>query len=286
VPGQQQQYKLIVGCLSCIKPLASKATTRISLGNSTERKTAKSPNAGSTTPATAPASPTTATTPDGGDQVTKPRVRRSRSFGDAYLFSRRQSLQTSGFASPEWSAPSVIDEDGGEELDSEAGIPTSAEDKNESDALTSQPRHMQSKRDSYPGEKTPKGDYFARRSSAVIPLPDSRSNSPREKVHSQKAGHGVEKADRAAEFHIGSPRDDGKNAVSFPFELNQAKSGGRDRNSSGDKSKRKSVCVVAPSEMKLRRSNSERFSPEPNGQLKTSLTTRRSTITTTSRFVP
>lgn len=46
------------------------------------------------------------------------------------------------------------------------------------------------------------------------------------------------------------------------------------------KAKRKSVNLVPPSQMIVRRSNSEKMSPEESGTLKEALTPRRSTIST------
>ena len=85
-------------------------------------------------------------------------------------------------------------------------------------------------------------------------------NSPREKVSGSKAAQ--ERSDGILDLGRSSPMRD---AASAGGEVVAEKGRDKGRGSPGDgavtRQKRKSVCVVAPSDMKLRRSNSEKLPP-------------------------
>ena len=113
--------------------------------------------------------------------------------------------------------------------------------------------------------------------------PLQASHSPREKVFSSKVSQAEEKSDRTVDSGQRCPQND---AAPTRSEIVTEKGRDKDKGSAGDgttRQKRKSVCVVAPSDMKLRRSNSEKLPPDELKAARESTVSRRSTIAAVAR---
>lgn len=105
-------------------------------------------------------------------------------------------------------------------------------------------------------------------------------NSPREKVSGSKVAQAEERLDGILDLGRSSPMRD---AASAGGEVVAEKGRDKGRGSPGDgagtRQKRKSVCVVSPSDMKLRRSNSEKLPPgNDEAQRDGAAFSRRSTV--------